>query len=57
MRGWMMTVATLFIGIAFQLVVQPPPGLSCFPPEMLASRLLRCRWHVAITSFRTRLLW
>jgi hypothetical protein len=27
MRGWLMMVATLFVGIAFQAVLQPPPAI------------------------------
>jgi hypothetical protein len=28
MRGWLMMVATLFVGIGFQAVLQPPPTMS-----------------------------
>ncbi|KAF7105416.1 hypothetical protein CFC21_106231 [Triticum aestivum] len=28
MRGWLMTVATLFVGIAFQALLHPPDGMS-----------------------------
>jgi hypothetical protein len=28
MRGWLMMVATLFVGIAFQSVLQRPPTMS-----------------------------
>jgi hypothetical protein len=32
MRGWLMTVATLFVGIAYQAVIQPPAWMTCFKP-------------------------
>jgi hypothetical protein len=32
MRGWLMTVATLFVGVAYQAVLQPPAWMTCFKP-------------------------
>jgi hypothetical protein len=34
MRGWLMTVATLFVGIAYQAVLQPPSWMSCLQPPL-----------------------
>jgi hypothetical protein len=33
MRGWLMTVATLFVSTAYQAAIQPPDWMTCLKPH------------------------
>jgi hypothetical protein len=49
MRGWLMTVATLFVGVAYQAVLQPPAWMTCFKPTPAEKQ----RVSLACTLYKT----